>query len=59
MSLVEESELNIDGEVTYDDIVGPQMSKFAKLMTESENLQVCTHYIFTRKVSNLSHKYFY
>jgi len=45
MSLVEDSELNLDGEVTYDDIVGPQMSKFAKLMTESENLQIWTDFI--------------
>lgn len=40
MSLVEESDLNIDEEVTYDDIVRPQMSAFAKIMSENESLQV-------------------
>jgi len=40
MSLVEESELNLDEEVTYEDIVRPQRSAFAKIMSENESLQV-------------------
>ena len=40
MSLVEECDLNLDDEVTYEDIVKPQMSKFAKIMSENESLQV-------------------
>ena len=48
MSLVEESDLNLDEEVTYEDIVRPQKSAFAKIMSESESLQV--NFLFKQKI---------
>ena len=42
-SLVEEEEIDQDGEITYEDIVQPQKSTFEKLMSEPKNLEVRTN----------------